>query len=126
MNIFTNLFRKNNEPNKEQHEKINAITLVLGEDNEPFVHISVTNTENDKAIFFAKMLHELNSGKYLVSMINILKELADQDDTINAFINKVMINWKQYQDIEKEQNRIQNHHDPVVKPSDFFKSLKHE
>jgi hypothetical protein len=127
--FFKNIFRSHNtslshEAKEQTSENTNALTILLGDDNEPYIHVAITDVDDDKAILFAKMLYELNTGKYITSIVNILNELSSRDDKIKTFVHKLIINWRLHEQLDKEQSVIYD--EPLVRPSDFFKGLKHE
>jgi len=127
-NIFrsrpTYVSKEQKEEKENTAENTNAFTILLGDDNEPYIHVAITDIDYDKAVFFAKMLYELNTGRYATSIINILNDLSNRDDEIKLFVHKLMISWRLYEQLEKEQSLICD--EPLVRPSDFFKGLKHE
>lgn len=112
------------EETKNKTENTNAVTFILDDNNEPYIHISITDLNYDKAVHFAKMLFEMNSGLYASSIIDILMQLSKQDDSIRIFVAKIIAGWSLYGDINKEPTHSEN--EPIIKPTDFVKGLRNE
>lgn len=125
--MFSNIkeiFFKNNN-NKEEHKKIkddvNSITILLDSNNEPYIHIAISDLDPGKAIHFGKILSELNSGYYVSTMTDILLKLSKEDETIKFFIGKILSSWSLYNQLHSSFDN-----DPIIKPTDFVKSIRNE
>ena len=112
------------EETKNKIDNTNAVTFILDNNNEPYIHVSITDLNYDKATHFAKMLFEMNSGAYVTSIIDILMELSKQDDSIKIFIAKVIAAWSLYGDLNKQGQLSEG--EPVINPTDFMKGLRNE
>lgn len=112
------------EETKNKIDNTNAVTFILDDNNEPYIHISITDLNYDKTAHFAKMLFEMNSGAYATSIIDILMELSKQDDSIRIFIAKVIAAWSLYGDLNKQGQLSEG--EPVINPTDFMKGFRNE
>lgn len=110
------------DPDTEASTKnTNAITIIV-EDNEPYIHIAITDLSIDKAIDFGRMLSDLTNGYYVSSITDILLQLAKNDASINVFVGQVLSAWS----LQNKVNINQDNDSPIVKPTDFVKSIKNE
>lgn len=124
--ILNSFLHKKKEESTSRYENktydTNGITFILDENNEPYIHISVTNLDDNKAVFFARMLFEINTGIYAESILDILQKLAQQDDSIKLFVSKVVASWGLYNELQNNNTNQQT--EPMVKPTDFVKGLR--
>jgi hypothetical protein len=104
-------FKKNDKP-IEETDKTNAITILL-ENTDPYIHISIMNTDKDSVINLAKVLYQLNTGQYATHMMNILLELSKEDAHIALFVSQVMTDWVYQIEAQRTIN------EPYVKPTAF-------
>jgi hypothetical protein len=126
-NIFYNSKTKNIQGSDidDDLDKTNAITILVGANNEPHIHVAVTDLDDEKAIYFARLLFDLNGGKYSSSIVNILTQLSKEDDSIRSFVSKTMSHWSLYIELDKEKHLF-NLEDPIIKPTNFFKGLRND
>lgn len=103
--------KKNDKPIKETN-KTNAITIFL-ENADPYIHISIMNTDKDSVINLAKILYQLNTGQYATHMMNILLDLSKEDAHIALFVSQVMTDWVYQIEAQRTIN------EPYVKPTAF-------
>lgn len=93
------------------------------QDSEAFLKIIIHHTSKADAKAFASMLCDLHAGKYVDSIINTLLSLSKEDKNIYYFVKEVFAYWnEEYQNITSKSED----EEPLVKPSYFYKSLKHE
>lgn len=124
--IIKKLFPTPNIETKEEKPKLdsNAITIILDSNNEPYIHIAITELDIEKAVCFGKMLSDLNCGYYSSSITNILFQLAKNDDSISLFVGNALSSWSLQNKINSINTTENN--DPIIKPTDFIKSIKNE
>jgi hypothetical protein len=109
------LYRPNKKNHKENPLEDNALTILVNS-KEPYLHISITNTNSDQIENFAKMLYELNSGLYAPSIMSILTQLSSRDKNIAEFVSGVISRWSFL--IESNQNKST---EPLIKPTGFIR-----
>lgn len=119
--LFSNK-TKDGSATKQSIKDTNAITVIV-EDNEPYIHIAITDLSTDKAISFGKMLSDLTNGYYVSSITEILLQLAKNDTSINVFVGQVLAGWSLQNKMNNSNTDIDN---PIIKPTDFIKSIKNE
>jgi hypothetical protein len=110
-NIFYNF---NKKKHIEKSLEDNALTILVNS-KDPYLHIAITNIDNDQIQNFAKMLYDLNSGLYTTSIINILTQLSYRDKDIAKFLSCVIAEWSFL--IESNKNQVA---EPLIKPTRFI------
>lgn len=124
--IFKKLFFSSNTKTEladnKSIEDANAITIILDSNNEPYIHIAITELDIDKAINFGKTLSDLNHGYYVTSITNLLLQLAKEDNSMHLFIKNVLSSWS----LQNKINSSVKNNEPIIRPTDFIKSLKNE
>lgn len=97
------------------HKTMNIVSVILTDNNDPYIHISIEDTRPESAIQLAKTLYDLNGGLYSDAIINILLSIGKESNTSKLFITQVMMHWSEGL---KRSNDLQ---EPLVKPTDFLK-----
>ena len=108
-----NFFKKKDKPIKKI-DKTNAITILL-ENTDPYIHISIMNTDQESVVNLAKVLSQLNTGQYATHMMNILVELGKKDAQIALFVSQVITDWVYQVEVQRKID------EPYVKPTAFGK-----
>jgi hypothetical protein len=107
-------YRFNKKNHIEKPLDDNALTILVNS-KEPYLHIAITNINNDQIQNFAKMLYELNNGLYAPVIMQILVGLSYKDKDISEFISKVINEWSFL--IEQNKNKTT---EPLIKPTKFI------
>lgn len=95
-------------------QNMNMVSIILTKDKDPYIHISIEDTQSESAIKLAKMLYDLNGGNYADGIIKILMSIGEEDQISKVFVAETIMHWSQ--NIKKI-----NEPEPLIKPTDFFK-----
>lgn len=122
--LFDKFFKKSN--NKSNNSSINNSILFFIDDNQdPYLKIFIHNTDAVSAKSFATMLKQINAGQHINNIITTLLSLSKEDANIYNFVQNVFSEWKN-EYVDKPISAIDHNDEPIVKPTKFINSLKHE
>jgi len=101
----------------------NSLSIMIDNNNEPYVKISITNTSTDAAICFSDTINDLVNGLYTESIFQTLKNLSNQDEAIHHFYNIFMTRSLIIQG-SKKLTLASKDSEPQVRPTSFFRMTK--
>jgi hypothetical protein len=107
------------ENQKKSEDISNALTILLDNNKEPYIHIAIADTSSQQSENFANMLYQLNKGSYVSYMANILILLSEKNPEMKVFVTDVMHHWSFLLNSGKQD-------EPLIKPTNFIKGMNHE
>jgi hypothetical protein len=116
--MFDKIFNKNIE---KKEDPSNGLTVLLGKDDEPYVHMFVENLAQGEPEKFANMLYSLSNGLYAESLFNTLQELSKENEEIRSFVTQVTIRLLQIRDNVYKNINNENNNLPLVRPTKFMR-----
>jgi hypothetical protein len=124
-NYIKQLFfsKKNDNSIDVKNNSINIDIL----DKHPYLKILVFNTSNDDAKILAEVIHDINSGLYLESIVTTLIEMSKKDQDIYKFVSNVFLELKKLHKTNDSMiNSTLEDNEPEVKPTHFHSMVRHE
>lgn len=98
----------------------NLLALSIDKNNKPVITVNVKRLQEDDAIRFAEMLFLLNNGLYQLQIVDMLKDLSNQDHSRKEFILKVLEFLSYYIEYYKKET-INSENKPCISPMSFSK-----
>lgn len=122
-------FTKFSSPSAEDIKTIkkdaNSITFSIDGFGKQWVYVELVNTDEHSCQAFAKLLFELNDGRYKNSILNIVTSLTKEHPVLSPAVDNILINWgillnqsiangEQSNIVTKSKNR------PFIRPRNAF------
>lgn len=125
-------FKPKNNISTDTNSSLNSLSIIM-DNPDPLLKLIITNTTEEEAKRFANMLYELHQGHHIDTIIRILADMAQQDQTIRSFVGLVLVEWsKKYKSGAIPKNNIYPSsntnidNEPAIKPTHFFKFIRNE
>lgn len=111
-----------NKPIKNSEPEPNKIEFLVDSNNNPYIKISILNTDSSDAKNFADLIFNIVGGSYVDSIIKTMLDLSKEDDTIKTFVTQTLIQYSllNSQYLSNVLNSTTTN-SPIVKPSEFIK-----
>jgi hypothetical protein len=109
----------------EDEEISNSISFIFTK-TDPFIKILITQVSDTDSINFANILHDINNGSYVNSIISLLVDMGKKDKDMAIFTKKVLIKWGNLKKNNLLTSFTDDINEPIVKPTHFYKLSKNE
>jgi hypothetical protein len=117
-NIVSRFYKK---PNKEV-SSVNKLIFSIDENGKHWIDIKINNDTDKSCEQFAKLLYNLNSGAYKLSIIDFLISTPDKQPQIKSYIDNIIMFWGIL--IESNENNTlgigKSEKEPFVSPRNVF------
>jgi hypothetical protein len=111
-----NFFKKKKRLELKDQSVIN-VHFSIDPFGEVDIDIDWISDEDNMAMLLATLLNSINNGSYSTSIVRILSDAMEEDQSIKPFVTKTLINWQNITATETSKEK------PVVRPSDFSYSI---
>ena len=116
MNIFNWFKKPKKQHEEEQDEEFASINVAIDNNLTPIITCKWNSDSIEIAQAYGEMLHQLNSGHYVETIINILTSSIQDDITNQQFISETTKSWREsYEEEEKQEQNI-----PLIHPMQTF------
>lgn len=125
LNFFSNFFSQSkNDLNEEQKYLLdisneNSVSIVLDNHDKPIIRLNIQKTDKESCKKTAEFLYLMNKGVYQLQIIDMLKEIALQEDSKYTAIENILKYWGEYLDVYDTSS----HNNPCVSPLTFSKMV---
>lgn len=114
-NLFTKKAPQYNIPIEH-----NTLMFWIDENNQCYIKAFITNTDKQNSYAFGNMIYDINTGKYMAPVLDVLVDMSSQDNTINKSIQNIIRAWQDSCE-DYIDSTLEDEDNPQIRPTFFNK-----
>jgi|LakMenE18May11ns_1017448.scaffolds.fasta_scaffold9805417_2 hypothetical protein len=118
-NIFSKIFKKNN--NKESEK--NSLIFSINRDGDLLIEVVLKENNKNSHEYLGNLLFELNNGNYTQNILDLLLEISKNNPNFAQLVKKTISVWSAKVLLHTP---TVNEDAPIINPSQFYNGKNYE